>query len=135
MDRTRIYFDTFQISDLEKLTLKNESLELNIYSNSLINKFILNKTTRSNQSFEIFNSNIFTGNNYKKNILVIDQTFGDQSIKYADASSETFKAMLQQAYLDHPKTNIWVKTNPDVVVGKQKRTFHKQIYFILKFRI
>lgn len=123
MDRTGIYFDAFQISDLEKLILEDEILELNIRAKNLINKIILNKITKYNQNFEIFNSNIFTGNNDKKNILVIDQTFGDQSIKYAGASSETFKAMLQQAYFDHPEATIWVKTHPDVVAGKAKAHF------------
>lgn len=121
VDQTGIYFDAFQTSDLEKLILQDENIEFNTHSKQAMNKVILNKITKYNQKFEGFNSDIFKGNN--KNILVIDQTFGDQSIKYAGASPKTFKVMLQQACLDHPDATIWVKTHPDVVAGKAKSHF------------
>ncbi|MFW1828168.1 MULTISPECIES: capsular polysaccharide biosynthesis protein [unclassified Acinetobacter] len=123
VDQTGIYFDAFQTSDLETFILEEENIELNIRAKHLINKIISNKITKYNQKFAILNPNIFTGNNDKKNILVIDQTFGDQSIKYAGASPETFKLMLQQTCLDHPDATIWVKTHPDVVAGKAKAHF------------
>lgn len=122
-DETGIYFDAFQTSDLEKLILEEENLELSIRARHAMNKIISNQITKYNQKFEILNSEIFTDNNHIKNILIIDQTFGDQSIKYAGASPETFKVMLQQACLNHPDAIIWVKTHPDVVAGKAKSHF------------
>src|SRR5690606_19271303 len=110
VDETGIYFDASQTSDLEQLILQPEKEELNLRAASAIQTILNHKITKYNQKFQTLDSGKF--NQKTKHILVVDQTFGDQSIKYAGATKETFKAMLAQACLDHPEATIWVKTHP-----------------------
>ena len=106
VDEIGIYFDALQSSDLEQLILQPENEELNLRAASAIQTILRHKITKYNQKFLSVESGKFNQNT--KHILVIDQTFGDQSIKYAGATSETFKTMLAQACSDHPQATIWV---------------------------
>src|SRR5690606_10671314 len=124
VDETGIYFDALQSSDLEQLILQPENEELNLRAASAIQTILRHKITKYNQKFLSVESGKFNQNT--QHILVIDQTFGDQSIKYAGATSETFKTMLAQACSDHPQATIWVKTHPDVLAGKAQSHFQAQ---------
>lgn len=124
LDETGIYFDALQSSDLEQLILQPENEELNLRAASAIQTILRHKITKYNQKFLSVESGKFNQNT--QHILVIDQTFGDQSIKYAGATSETFKTMLAQACSDHPQATIWVKTHPDVLAGKAQSHFQAQ---------
>ncbi|WP_423853415.1 capsular polysaccharide biosynthesis protein [Acinetobacter guillouiae] len=133
VDETGIYFDALQTSDLEQLIFQPESEELNLRAEHAIQTILRHKITKYNQKFQSidpaqFNQNI-------QHILVIDQTFGDQSIKYAGATLETFKTMLAQACLDHPKATIWVKTHPDVLAGKAQSHFQPQDFASSNIRV
>lgn len=124
VDETGIYFDALQTSDLEQLILQPASEELNLRAEYAIQTILRHKITKYNQKFQNIDSAQFNQN--IQHILVVDQTFGDQSIKYAGATPETFKTMLVQACLDHPEATIWVKTHPDVLAGKAKSHFQSQ---------
>lgn len=121
VDQSGIYFDATQPSDLEKLILhvsisKDEELD----AQKLIKKILSEGITKYNLHYDKLNHADFQN---KKNILVVDQTCGDQSIHYAMASADSFKVMLQQASKDHPDATIWVKIHPDVMAGKAKSHF------------
>ena len=120
-DETGIYFDALQASDLENLILLDENEQLNKRAQANIKIILDNKITKYNQNFKALDSTLFKEN--IENILVIDQTFGDQSIYYAGANLSTFNNMLQQAIKDHPRAIIWVKIHPDVLAGKSKGHF------------
>lgn len=51
------------------------------------------------------------------NVLVVDQTFGDQSVKAGGANQQSFERMLQAALERYPDATIWVKTHPEVSSG------------------
>ncbi|NNH86672.1 capsular polysaccharide biosynthesis protein [Acinetobacter terrae] len=121
VDETGIYFDALQSSDLEQLILQSEKEELNLRATHAIQTILNQKITKYNQRFKKLDPSQFSKT--AKNILIVDQTFGDQSIKYAGATPEIFKQMLKQACLDHPDAIIWVKTHPDVIAGKSKGHF------------
>ncbi len=53
-------------------------------------------------------------------VLVVDQTYGDQSITYGLASDDSFAEMLQAALAEHPRALIVVKVHPDVLAGKKR---------------
>lgn len=55
-----------------------------------------------------------------ENILVIDQTFQDQSIIGAMAQDTTFENMLTAAMDENPKATIFVKLHPEVMAGKKR---------------
>ena len=121
VDTTGIYFDALQASDLEQMILLDENELLNIRAKANI-KIIQNYAiTKYNQRFKEIPSHIFKDS--IENVLVIDQTLGDQSIQYAGANVNTFKNMLQQAIQHHPHSTIWVKIHPDVLAGKSKGHF------------
>ena len=56
-------------------------------------------------------------------VLVVDQTYGDCSVKYGMADDSSFRAMLDAALSENPDSEVWVKVHPDVVLGKKKGYF------------
>jgi len=52
-------------------------------------------------------------------VLVIDQTFGDLSVKHSYASEQSFTDMLTAAIEENPNQSIYIKTHPDVLLGKK----------------
>lgn len=56
-------------------------------------------------------------------VLVVDQTFGDCSIRYGMASPESFQRMLQAALDENPDCTVLVKIHPDVFAGKKRGHF------------
>lgn len=121
MDQSGIYFDATQSSDLEILILQiSISEEEKEQAQRLIQKIIDKQITKYNLPYDNVDQTKFKN---KKNILVVDQTFGDQSIHYAMASADRFHTMLHRAIADHPDATIWVKIHPDVIAGKAKGHF------------
>ncbi|VFS71092.1 Capsule polysaccharide biosynthesis protein [Kluyvera cryocrescens] len=55
--------------------------------------------------------------------LVVDQTFGDISVTLGGATERQFAAMLSCARKEHPHSEIWIKTHPDVLTGKKNGYF------------
>ncbi|MGL5007905.1 MAG: capsular polysaccharide biosynthesis protein [Plesiomonas sp.] len=53
-------------------------------------------------------------------VLVIDQTFGDMALQYAEANQHHFTEMLNAAISENPDADIWVKVHPDVLCGKKQ---------------
>jgi capsular polysaccharide export protein len=56
-------------------------------------------------------------------VLVIDQTWGDASIRHGQASASTFQEMLACARLEHPKARIVIKSHPETVLGLRRGHF------------
>jgi capsular polysaccharide export protein len=113
VDFSGIYFDAHQSSDLECLINNGDdqkeralaliemiqNYELSKYNHAPVVKLVLER---------------------KENILVIDQTFGDQSICYSGADAASFQRMLDIAIKNHPDATIWVKTHPEVTSNIKK---------------
>ena len=117
VDQTGIYFDSAATSDLEQLILNEENFELNQRAENVIRFILAHQITKYNQRFNTLNATVIQTLKRSENILLIDQTFGDQSIKFAGANADTFKQMLKQAHQDHLNATIWIKTHPDVLAG------------------
>jgi capsular polysaccharide export protein len=56
----------------------------------------------------------------RRNVLVVDQTFGDLSVNLGGADADTFGAMLAAARAEHPDAIIHVKTHPEVSSGRKR---------------
>lgn len=123
VDRSGIYFDVNKTSDLEQLILNYEDIEENSRAIRAIKYITDNKITKYNHKIHKLSDSLLRYLNYSNNILLVDQTFGDQSIKFAGASALTFKKMLEQAHSNHPNSIIWIKTHPDVLAGKSQGHF------------
>jgi capsular polysaccharide export protein len=61
-----------------------------------------------------------SGRGSEERVLVIDQTFGDVSVRLGGADATTFQRMLIVALADNPDAEIWVKVHPDVLWGKKQ---------------
>lgn len=60
-------------------------------------------------------------------VLVVDQTYGDMAVKYGNADTASFEAMLNTALADNPQADVWVKIHPDVLSGKKKGYFSESL--------
>ncbi|MBK1649519.1 capsular polysaccharide biosynthesis protein [Rhabdochromatium marinum] len=56
-------------------------------------------------------------------VLVVDQTFGDESISRGLASPADFSHMLEAALAEHPQATVLVKMHPDVFAGRKRGHF------------
>jgi len=56
----------------------------------------------------------------RRRVLVVDQTFGDKSVRCGLATAASFEAMLEAALDENPKAEIVVKTHPDVLAGAKR---------------
>lgn len=120
VDESGIYFDATQSSDLEKIIQQPENQHDIARAKRAIQQILDYGITKYNQKFDSINPVYF---NTGRHILVVDQTFGDQSIQYAGANVDSFRLMLKVALESHPDATIWVKVHPDVIAGKTKGHF------------
>lgn len=58
-------------------------------------------------------------------VLVVDQTFGDASIRYGLADASSFRRMLQAALDEHPDKDIVLKVHPEVFAGRKQGHFDR----------
>lgn len=56
-------------------------------------------------------------------VLVVDQTYGDASIKGAGADAGVFQQMLDAALAEHPDATILIKTHPETLARKRRGYF------------
>jgi len=124
VDEYGVYYNAIQPSNLEHM-LEDISWwddAWKIRSKFALAKIIEYGITKYNhyQDLEIPLTLADKLNGLDSKILVIDQTFGDQSIKYGLATAESFKQMLSSARDENPTAQIIIRTHPDVVLGKKK---------------
>jgi capsular polysaccharide export protein len=58
-------------------------------------------------------------------VLVVDQTFGDASIRFGRAGPADFRHMLEAALDEHPRARILLKVHPDVIAGRKRGHFDR----------
>ncbi|MEO1291967.1 MAG: capsular polysaccharide biosynthesis protein [Pseudomonadota bacterium] len=56
-------------------------------------------------------------------VLLIDQTYGDASLRHGGAVPETFQHMLTAARDENPGARLVIKTHPDVIAGLKRGHF------------
>lgn len=59
----------------------------------------------------------------ERDVLVIDQTFGDASIAFGNATPASFSRMLEAALDEHPGARVLLKVHPDVMAGRKRGHF------------
>lgn len=118
VDASGIYYDATTASDLEtSLVHKDYSQQQTQRAKQCIRKIRHDHISKYNNTpFDLSTDLLPQGDN----ILVVDQTAGDMSLKYAYATRDTFQQMLEAALAEHPNANIIIKTHPDVIAGKKK---------------
>lgn len=118
IDDLGIYYDASQPSRLEKL-IQHEAVDSTLREDALraIAFIVDNDLSKYNHAPP------FTEDHPAGAVLVIDQTYGDVSVTMGGATEIQFASMLTCAKEEHPNSEIWVKTHPDVLTGKKKGYF------------
>lgn len=114
------FFDATKATDIECLLNGNMkiSVEQKAEARRLINKIVTNKVSKYNHQ-PIFTPKI--GRDGCRKVLVVDQSYGDFSIRRGMADDSTFEKMLRSAIEDNPDADILVKTHPDTLAGKTSK--------------
>lgn len=56
-------------------------------------------------------------------VLVVDQTWGDASIRYGQADASSFQRMLDAALAENPDCTVILKVHPEVMAGRKRGHF------------
>lgn len=129
IDTRGYYFDATRISTIEQM-LNNFNLlitpEQRVEARRLIDKIVSNKISKYNHQ-PIITPKI--GREGVCKVLVVDQSYGDFSIKLGMADDSTFEKMLQTAIDENPDADILVKTHPDTLAGKkaEKKGYYQDL--------
>lgn len=94
----------FELSESERFNIRN-LISLIVSSN--ITKYNLSKTYDSERLYE-------------STVLVIDQVYGDMSIKVGGTKDSDFDDMLKTAIEENPNSLVLVKLHPESVLGIRK---------------
>lgn len=139
VDRSGIYYDAHTPSDLEGLLNRDDWITDDLLARARdamarIRRWRLSKYNHA--PFDISPDlkeklNAFKG----PKVLVVDQTFADQSIQYGMAGDGMFMEMMQTALEENPTSLVLVKVHPDVLAGTKKGHFdlertHDRVMFI-----
>lgn len=108
-----MYYDAYKLSFMDYIL--NSDFVLNdtqeIYTKECIEKIVHHRITKYNGGSLNYNMTKFANT---KNILIVDQRFGDSSIKYGRANEKTFENMFLEAY-SHRDYKIILKIHPDAI--------------------
>lgn len=117
IDKAGIYYDASRPSDLESLIEKADLSrgELKRAEEGL-NLLRVNRLCKYNQSID----QPLDWPKKRPGVLVVDQTFGDVSVRAGQGSERHFLEMLESAIEENPGAEICVKIHPDVIAGKKR---------------
>ncbi len=122
LDDEGIYYDASRPSALERLIHQREANQaLAAEAKEAIHTIVTEDLSKYNQAPAFIAGESLTSNL----VLVVDQTFGDMSVTYGNATEEDFAAMLEAAIKENPSSTIWVKVHPDVLEGKKAGYYHQ----------
>jgi len=117
-DDIGIYYDATTSSKLENIlnfhTFSLDELKLGTKAISLIKEYKISKYNNATLTLPKYL------NSDTKKILIIAQTKGDMSLKYGMAEKFDTKEMIQDAIIDNPDSEVYLKVHPDVISGKKE---------------
>ncbi|UDM53331.1 capsular polysaccharide biosynthesis protein [Cupriavidus sp. MP-37] len=124
VDDVGIYYDSTRPSALENLLNSDADLLAGIRNDAarakeLILKHRLSKYNHAPDRWLCSRSEVQSGQQRVRKVLVVDQTAGDMSVKLGGAQADTFLAMLSAACAENPGSTIYVKTHPEVASGRK----------------
>lgn len=117
VDYSGIYYDATGPSDLESLILKADfDAETLLRARNCIEQMCRHRLSKYNKAPDT----AITWPDTRLRVLVVDQTFGDASVKFGGADASSFTEMLDAAIAENPNAEIVVKIHPDVIAGKKR---------------
>ena len=117
VDDIGIYYDAARASALEALVVRPLAAAAEMRVRELVAAWRAARVSKYNHLPE------HRGALPARYVLVADQTFGDASIRYGMANSESFTRMLHAALAENPGATVLVKIHPDVFAGRKRGYF------------
>lgn len=116
VDAQGIYYDASSASDLESLISAGCSQDEHSRAKLLRSTWCSARLSKYNHSR--------TAGIPEGKVLVVDQTYGDESIAYGGANDRTaFAQMLEAALDEHPRQRLLLKIHPEVLSGRKRGHF------------
>jgi len=133
MDRTGIYYDARQPSDLEAHIRRRASSRLPVGEIRAAMKLLREKrlSKYNNSTIQDVTELGLRSTQPEDRVLVIDQTAGDASIEGAMAGEETFVTMLEAAVVENPGAEILLRIHPETMLGRKEGHFSEKRLFEL----
>lgn len=123
VDDLGIYYDATAPSRLEALTAAGElDAQQAQRARDLIAAWRAGRVSKYNRSRDW---DEVMGELPARFVLVVDQTFGDASIRCGLADASSFRRMLQAALDEHPDKDIVLKVHPEVFAGRKQGHFDR----------
>jgi capsular polysaccharide export protein len=117
VDAQGIYYDCTGPSDLEAILASDEDLLLQAPEADRAMAFLIEHQLSKYNNAQ---HKQLPPANGQPRVLVVDQTFGDMSVRYGAANEQTFARMLQAAIDENPSAQVIVKTHPEVSSGRKR---------------
>jgi capsular polysaccharide export protein len=120
LDQTGIYYDATAPSDLEyaiATPLTSSQIER---TQKIALQWQVQSVSKYNHSSDISDADLDQLTQRKPFLLLIDQTYGDASVQYGQASEHSFEQMLASALVHRDSPKILIKFHPEVVAGKKR---------------
>ncbi len=123
IDSVGIYYDATApsrleniLNNLDKCSWQLEDSACQSSAEQMMKSLIENRISKYNVLSEAEDS----ANDEAPFALVIDQTAGDQSVRFGGMHQEDFEKMLKFAVSEHSASNVVVKVHPDVLAGRKQ---------------
>ena len=121
VDDMAFYFDATRESRIEAL-LNSPAIHVDhvqrARARALIKRVVSSRLSKYNH--QPVGDGVSIGTKGRRKVLVVDQSYGDQSIRLGMADETSFARMLEDAKRDNPGADILVKTHPDSMVGTRR---------------
>ncbi|UFI05722.1 hypothetical protein [Roseibium aggregatum] len=129
LDRTGIYYDARQPSDLECFVRRRFAKPMRTQEIHDAIDLIRSKRLSKYNSFDFSDISelCLQSSDRRDRVLVIDQTAGDASIPGAFAKDETFRQMLQVAIQENRDAEILIKVHPETMIGRKAGHFTPEV--------
>ena len=123
IDSVGIYYDATSpsrleniLNNLDKCSWQLEDSSYRANAEQVMKRLIDNRISKYNVLSDAEDS----ANDETPFALVVDQTVGDQSVRYGGMQQEDFDQMLKHAVSEHSAENVRVKVHPDVLAGRKQ---------------
>ena len=118
MDKSGIYYDARQPSDLETMLAGMAQLDDDEAGKARAAIDVLRRRRLSKYNDAAPRARV--PGLKEDSVLVIDQTYGDASVAGGLSGPDDFAAMLDAALAENPGRDVYVKTHPEVIAGTKK---------------
>lgn len=128
LDRTGIYYDSRQPSDLEACITKRAAPGQDARPARLAMERLKEKRLSKYNSFQFedLSGLGLPSSPRAERVLVVDQTSGDASIEGASARADTFEKALLTAVQENPGCDFLVKIHPETALGRKAGHFSSE---------